>query len=41
MEELGLISPANSDNRGKPREVLLGAPDHRGLDYDPHDIEAD
>ncbi len=32
MEELGLISPANSENRGKPREVLLGAPDHRGLE---------
>ncbi|HYP41096.1 MAG TPA: DNA translocase FtsK 4TM domain-containing protein [Chloroflexia bacterium] len=32
MEELGLISPANGDNRGKPREVLLGAPDHRADD---------
>lgn len=31
MEELGLISPAASDNRGKPREVLLGLPDHRDL----------
>jgi DNA segregation ATPase FtsK/SpoIIIE, S-DNA-T family len=29
MEELGLIAPANPDNRGKPREVLLGAPDSR------------
>jgi S-DNA-T family DNA segregation ATPase FtsK/SpoIIIE len=32
MEELGLISPANGDSRGKPREVLLGAPDHRADD---------
>ena len=30
MEEMGLISPADSDNRGKPREVLLGTPDYRG-----------
>lgn len=29
MEELGLISPANGDSKGKPREVLLGAPDSR------------
>ena len=29
MEELGLISPANGESRGKPREVLIGAPDHR------------
>ena len=34
MEEMGLISPANSDNKGKPREVLIGAPDNRGLDVD-------
>jgi S-DNA-T family DNA segregation ATPase FtsK/SpoIIIE len=32
MEELGLISPANGDSRGKPREVLLGAPDPRADD---------
>ncbi|MDQ6694192.1 MAG: DNA translocase FtsK [Chloroflexota bacterium] len=36
MEELGLIAPANSENRGKPREVLIGAPDNRGLD--PGDV---
>jgi S-DNA-T family DNA segregation ATPase FtsK/SpoIIIE len=30
MEDMGMISPANSENRGRPREVLLGAPDHRG-----------
>ncbi|MFL5732772.1 MAG: DNA translocase FtsK [Chloroflexia bacterium] len=42
MEELGLISPANSDNRGKPREVLLGAPDYRGLDpEEPHEVDED
>ncbi|HUP27405.1 MAG TPA: DNA translocase FtsK 4TM domain-containing protein [Chloroflexia bacterium] len=29
MEELGLISQASGDSKGKPREVLLGAPDHR------------
>src|SRR5213075_2872944 len=29
MEELGLISPADADNRARPREVLLGAPDTR------------
>ena len=34
MEEMGLISPANSENKGKPREVLIGAPDNRGLDVD-------
>ncbi|MBF6614742.1 MAG: DNA translocase FtsK [Chloroflexi bacterium] len=32
MEELGLIAPANAENRGKPREVLLGAPDSRGIE---------
>lgn len=31
MEEMGLISPASDENRGKPREVLLGAPDDRAL----------
>ena len=36
MEELGLISPASGENRGKPREVLLGAPDQRAID--PADI---
>ncbi|HST06293.1 MAG TPA: DNA translocase FtsK, partial [Chloroflexia bacterium] len=30
MEEMGLISPADAENRGRPREVLLGAPDERG-----------
>lgn len=29
MEEMGLISPADAENRGRPREVLLGAPDTR------------
>jgi DNA segregation ATPase FtsK/SpoIIIE, S-DNA-T family len=29
MEEMGLIAPADSENRGRPREVLLGAPDDR------------
>lgn len=29
MEEMGLISAANGDSKGKPREVLLGAPDSR------------
>jgi S-DNA-T family DNA segregation ATPase FtsK/SpoIIIE len=29
MEEMGMISPADADNRGRPREVLLGAPDDR------------
>jgi len=32
MEEMGLIAPATNENRGKPREVLLGAPDHRAFD---------
>lgn len=36
MEEMGLISPANSDNRGKPREVLLGAPDYRAMVSESH-----
>ena len=41
MEEMGLISPANSDNKGKPREVLIGAPDNRGLPIDePEEEEA-
>jgi S-DNA-T family DNA segregation ATPase FtsK/SpoIIIE len=30
MEEMGLIAPADAENRGRPREVLLGAPDTRG-----------
>jgi S-DNA-T family DNA segregation ATPase FtsK/SpoIIIE len=34
MEEMGLIAPANTENRGKPREVLLGAPDSRGDHHD-------
>ncbi|MEO8286892.1 MAG: DNA translocase FtsK 4TM domain-containing protein [Chloroflexota bacterium] len=29
MEEMGLIAAADADNRGRPREVLLGAPDTR------------
>ena len=29
MEEMGLIAPADAENRGRPREVLLGAPDER------------
>ena len=29
MEEMGLIAAASADGRGKPREVLLGAPDSR------------
>lgn len=43
MEEMGLISPAAGDNRGKPREVLLGAPDHRdlGMGADTHYSEED
>jgi S-DNA-T family DNA segregation ATPase FtsK/SpoIIIE len=39
MEEMGLISPANSDNRGRPREVLLGAPDHRDAISGDGDME--
>ncbi|MEA2574455.1 MAG: segregation ATPase FtsK/SpoIIIE, family [Chloroflexia bacterium] len=39
MEEMGLISAANSENKGKPREVLIGAPDNRGLDVDDHPDE--
>jgi S-DNA-T family DNA segregation ATPase FtsK/SpoIIIE len=39
MEERGLISPADSESRGKPREVLLGAPDHR--DTIAGDMEAE
>ena len=39
MEEMGLISQANGENRGKPREVLLGAPDHRGMDHPPDEEE--
>lgn len=34
MEEMGLISAASADNKGKPREVLLGAPDARALAVD-------
>ncbi len=40
MEEMGLISAANADNKGKPREVLLGAPDNRGLPADDVEEEA-
>jgi S-DNA-T family DNA segregation ATPase FtsK/SpoIIIE len=29
MEEMGLIAQADAENRGRPREVLLGAPDTR------------
>lgn len=29
MEEMGLIAAANGESKGKPREVLLGAPDSR------------
>jgi S-DNA-T family DNA segregation ATPase FtsK/SpoIIIE len=29
MEEMGLIAQADTENRGRPREVLLGAPDTR------------
>lgn len=31
MEEMGLIAPASPDHKGKPREVLLGGPDHRAV----------
>ena len=41
MEEMGLIAPATSENRGKPREVLLGAPDHRAFDAADADADAD
>lgn len=34
MEEMGLISAASAGNKGKPREVLLGAPDARALAVD-------
>lgn len=40
MEEMGLISAANAENKGKPREVLLGAPDNRGLPPDDAEEEA-
>ncbi len=32
MEDMGLISAATPENKGKPREVLLGAPDDRALE---------
>ena len=41
MEELGLISPANGDSKGKPREVLLGAPDHRGAEREIEVLDLD
>jgi S-DNA-T family DNA segregation ATPase FtsK/SpoIIIE len=34
MEEMGLIAPADGDNRGRPREVLLGTPDHRAFSFE-------
>nr|MBF6615040.1 hypothetical protein [Chloroflexota bacterium] len=41
MEELGLIAPANAENRGKPREVLLGAPDSRGIETRMDHVEGE
>jgi S-DNA-T family DNA segregation ATPase FtsK/SpoIIIE len=41
MEEMGLIAPADSDNRSRPREVLLGAPDTRAYPQTFSEIEDD
>ena len=39
MEEMGMISQADADNRGRPREVLLGAPDDRSHPQSFDEIE--
>jgi S-DNA-T family DNA segregation ATPase FtsK/SpoIIIE len=41
MEEMGLIAPADSENRSRPREVLLGAPDTRAYPQSFSEIEDD
>ncbi len=41
MEEMGLIAPADSENRSRPREVLLGAPDTRAHPQTFSEIEDD
>jgi S-DNA-T family DNA segregation ATPase FtsK/SpoIIIE len=41
MEEMGLIAPADAENRGRPREVLLGAPDTRAYPQSFSEIEDD
>jgi S-DNA-T family DNA segregation ATPase FtsK/SpoIIIE len=41
MEEMGLIAPADADNRARPREVLLGAPDTRAHPQSFSEIDDD
>jgi S-DNA-T family DNA segregation ATPase FtsK/SpoIIIE len=41
MEEMGLIAPADADNRARPREVLLGAPDTRAYPQSFSEIDDD
>ena len=41
MEEMGLIAPADGDNRGKPRQVLLGTPDHRAFSFEAEEPARD
>jgi S-DNA-T family DNA segregation ATPase FtsK/SpoIIIE len=41
MEEMGLISQADTGNKGRPREVLLGAPDSRSHPQSFNEIDED